>query len=887
MSLRKKFFLFVTLTLTLMLLIASVTSNHTTMQAFRAVERRFFRQDMARVQNRLDSELQILRGYAADWGAWDSMYFFMEDGSSRRFDEMLDSNSLRALDVDLLALFDSAFRPVVAYIVDSGGGKKPLPERLSADLKNKAPLLMEKARQGAYDRILATGDSVFLLGVSPILMTNRTGPSRGLILVGASLEKRLPVLIESLGTDFDLFPVRSEAMPDRSSGDVLIFAGENGEAAVWQNREEDASIMINAPRTIYEKGRESIIASFFWVVMSGIGIFSVVMLLLEKLVLRRLRNLREVSDKISGEGKIELRVPVEGHDEITALSSSFNALLHSLENLVMDIPDALFITDAEGDIILVNSAAHKILGRSDGEDLKDIHISTILGEEKFDSFKKHGSSRGGKSEEGDVFEAQLLRVDGTLVPVEIHRRHITFGALPFSLLLARDLTERKKLEERLADKAYFDDLTGLPNRYSFIKALNRALKSREASEQKTSVAVINMDHFKLINAQVGNFNGDRILLTTAERVKSLLEPPEQLYRTGGDEFSLLLPAPADGNDRTQLLIDRIRKAIGESCAVGDESVFPSASIGVLLDIAEGKTSSGVIDASLHALAEARKSGIGGVGYYRTPEARERNETDANILTIQAELHAAMEKDEFLPYFQPVCSLDSGSVHGFETLARWLHPRKGLLLPAAFISQAEHTGFIPTIDTCMIENALRALVGSDSLEKPRSTFFTANGSSLFLRSLSAVETIEFLLEKTGADPTRFTMEVTESTLIENLDDVRRKLDRLKQSGIRIALDDFGTGFSSLQYINRLPFDCIKLDRTFISQIFHSAKTEYMIRTIIAMGRELGLDVIAEGVETEEQRAWLEKAGCLKAQGYYFSKPVPWNEAEKMILKGGVR
>ncbi|HOO88055.1 MAG TPA: EAL domain-containing protein, partial [Synergistales bacterium] len=215
------------------------------------------------------------------------------------------------------------------------------------------------------------------------------------------------------------------------------------------------------------------------------------------------------------------------------------------------------------------------------------------------------------------------------------------------------------------------------------------------------------------------------------------------------------------------------------------------------------------------------------------------------------------------------------------LSRWKHPQKGILPPAAFIPQAEQTGFVANLDTRMLEHALDAVNTARRLNPQLRLFFSSNASSVFLRSAAAVESVKFFLESTGADPTRFTLEVTESSLIENLDDVHVKLDLLKESGIRIALDDFGTGYSSLQYINNLPLDVIKLDRAFVSQLFVSAKTERMMRSIITMGRDLGLDIIAEGVETAEQLAWLKSAGCPKAQGYYFSPPVPWDEAQRMI------
>lgn len=882
MSLQKKFFLYLVAMLTLTLLFTSVESRRTTAKAFQEVERQFFRQDMARVQNLLDAELRMLRRYAVDWGAWDDIHVFMKGKNRACFGEIIAGGTLRALDVDLLILFDEELRPAAALSVGPDGEEEDVAEVLLEELSAQASVLREKADRKGADAVLTLGGVPFLVGFAPVNTNDRIGPSRGLLLAGAALENRLPAMRESLGAEFDILSEGPEESPERSSCDVLIAADANGEAFVWQARGENRFLRIHAPRTIYLKGKDAISASYLLILLSGAAILFAATLLLDRLVIFRLQRFRMISDTIAAEGAIELRVPVCGGDEITALARSFNSLLRTLETLVMDIPDILLVVDAEDLLVLANTAAKTALGRKEDEDVKGIRLSTLLDRNIEDSYTKHGVHGVREYKKRNIFEARLLRADGSFLSVEIHRRIIDFGDRPLHLLLARDLTERKKLEERLAKKAYFDDLTGLPNRNAFVRALNRTLHKREPSQPPSSVAVVNMDHFKLVNAQVGNFNGDRILLATAERIGNFLLPPARLYRTGGDEFSLLLPFSGDRDKELSPLMERIRKAVAEPHAAGMETVFPSASIGVVENIFEKRTASEVIDAALYALAQARREGLGHVAYYETPNSATRETSVPNILTFQAELRAALRNDEFVPFFQPVHSLDTMKLCGFETLARWRRPGKGFLPPASFIPHAEHTGLIATLDVMMMEHALRAIVSANMLSASP-IFFTANASSIFLRGVAATEAVEFILDAVGADATLFTLEMTESALIENLDEVREKLERLKRSGIKIALDDFGTGYSSLQYVNRLPLDCIKLDKAFVGQIRQSRKTEYMMRSIISMGRDLGLDIIAEGAETADQVEWLKNAGCAKVQGYYFSRPVPWDEAEKMIRK----
>ena len=879
MPLRRLFLFLMMLLPALVLVLTSFTSQRTTLKAFDDVERRFFIQDMARVQNRLDEELRVLRNSAADWGARDSLRASVEEGRGHRFDELFDGPTMLASGMEVLLIFDPERRPLLSFFEGEFFAEQRLPDSLANGVENVIPSLMERSRDGAFAEMLPLGGAAYMFGVGPVSRTDRTGPPQGMLLIGRSLGKLLPEMRKSLGTEFDVLPGRPADVPDRSAGDVLILSGDGDGAVVWQGRGNEFSVRIDAPGLIRQRGLEAVEASRLWIPLTCAGTLGLLLLLLDRVILRRLRKLREVSERIVAGESLTLRVDEEGPEEIFALSRSFNVLLRTLHDLVMNIPDPFILADADGVITLANDAAHSVL--SYGTDLKGTPLSSLLvKKEDGPAAGKNTAEKNTDAKDGHgVFEASFVRADGSLLPVEVHRRSFTFGARPLSLLLARDLKERKQFEERLARKAYFDDLTGLPNRHSLLKAINRLLNDG-ARTRTFSLAVFNMDHFKLVNSQVGNLNGDRILLLIAEKIKELQEPDAQLFRTSGDEFALLFPLPEGGESEEMLLMERIRKGIATPCEVGDETVFPSASIGVLVDIAEGKNASGAIDAALHAVTQARKNGIGRIARYVAPEVREYTR-GPNLLTLQAELQVAMERHEFVPYFQPVHDLVSEKICGFETLARWMRQDGGMLAPCDFVPQAEHTGFIPNIDICMMEHALRAIVRTRDLARTSRLFFSANGSPLFFRGLASMETVEFLIETTGADPKLFTIEVTESALIDNLDDVHRKLDYLKSCGVKIALDDFGTGYSSLQYINHLPFDYLKLDRAFVSQLFSSEKTEHMMRTIIGLARDLRMEIVAEGVETAEQLSWLRAAGCPKAQGFYFSRPVAWDAAEAMI------
>lgn len=867
------------------------------MKAFRQVERRFFEQDMARVQTRLDEELRLVGRYARDWGAWDDMYFFMEDMDPYLFDFLIDRRALGALGLDMVVLLAAQpLLPHVGYGVDDKDEARPLSDPFLKDLERLSPALRQKALQGPFEAILSLGGDLYLTGISPILMTNQTGPPRGVLLTGSRLERKKGTLAASLKTDFDLLPLEGDGAPDRLSGAVSIKPDAEGTAFVSQLRngalEGTAPLLvrIRAPRSIYNEGVNAVVRSFLWIFASAAAILIVVMALLNSFVLHRLDILREVADDIVTRGGFGLRVPLTGDDEITTFSSSFNTVLDTLENLIADIPDTLIVADRDGFILHANRAAHAALGLLEAENLTGRPLPEIIS--KADS--RNDRPIRTAPTDGDaahslcaetVFEAHLLRSDGTRSPVEIHRQDILFGKRPLALLLARDLTERKDFERRLEKKAYHDDLTGLPNRYAFTERLNRALEETRSSGKIYFSALINLDKFKLINSQAGHTYGDRILVTTARRLADVLGEEFQPCRTGGDEFSFLVPASSRDTlrEEAEVLTEKVHQAIATACRVGNETFFPSASIGVLLDIALCSSPSEVMSRTMAALIEAKKMGMG-LTAYADPKG-ERDDLKINVLLLNAEMHQAVTKEEFVPFYQPICSIDTREPAGFETLARWNHPLRGLLPPSEFISVAEQTGFIKEIDLYMIRSTLKNMERLKRDGSRSDLFFSVNGSPTFFQDSHYLSALEDTIRNADLAPSHLVLEVTESLLIENLSDVSRKLSRIKDMGIDIALDDFGSGYSSLQYLNELPFDYIKIDRSFVTKVFESPKDERLLRTMIDMAKDLNLKPIAEGVETEAQLSWLRQAGCDNAQGYLFSKPIPWSEALQMM--GGTK
>lgn len=900
MKLQKKVFFSIVLTLASLSFIMSVTSNYKTVKAFSELEMRFFQQDMMRVQGQIDDQVHKLHQYASDWGAWDAMYDFLKTKDSTEFSALINGYNLRALAIDFFLILDDAGEIITAYTVSIMGEEVPLSEYMLKDLKKAFSFL--SADKDVYipeehksiDGIITLNDRPFLVSGNPILTTNWTGPSRGYVFVGFNLKEKLAGIARSLGMTPDFLPVVTGTLPERKSGDIVLNEEKEGKASIWQLRDDiigtnqQYAIRLLVSRDVYNEGQKSLFHSYLWIIFNGIAVIVLVLKLLDVFVLRRLSKMQETADTITDSMNISLRVPVSSSDEISALGDSFNVLLNTLENLLMDIPDPMFITDTSGHIIQINTAALRVIGikfRQDS-DIEGIHLSSILRKKSFTDAKDMKPDRDAflfkSGEFHEVYEAQLIsRENSEPIDVEIHQQMIVFGKKYVVLFLARDLRDRKKLERRLEYRAYYDDLTGLPNRISLIEKLTVMLKGYKPNpSKKTAFVVMNMDHFKLINSQLGSSNGDRVLLIIAERLKDLLLKDAEIFRTGGDEFTLLF-RDLDSDSAVKFLKDRIAEVhntVSAPCSVGDGSVYPSISIGVITNIFDkqfAKNPTLVIEKAMQALKRAKKTGLGITVFHDEEKQNDSSLNSIDILVMRAELHSALEREEFIPYFQPIYDIKSRTLSGFETLVRWQHPTKGFMPPGQFIPYAESMGLVGDIDRLMVVKALETLN-----DIPSHIYISANGSSNFLHIPNVEEILQSCLDRTGADPSRFVLEVTESVLIDNFDSISKLLEKLRKQGIRIYLDDFGTGYSSLQYVHSLPLDCLKLDMSFVSRVLNSEKDARILRSIIDMANALNLDTIAEGVESEEQLLWLKDAGCNKAQGYYFSKPMPLKAMKKL-------
>jgi diguanylate cyclase (GGDEF)-like protein len=443
---------------------------------------------------------------------------------------------------------------------------------------------------------------------------------------------------------------------------------------------------------------------------------------------------------------------------------------------------------------------------------------------------------------------------------------------------AEERTKRKRAEEQLLHNAFHDALTGLPNRALFIDRLRQSIRRiRRRRDYLFAVLFLDLDNFKNINDDLGHMAGDQLLIAIARRLEACLRSSDTLARLGGDEFTILLDDIKDISDSIRVA-NRIYKELTPPFNLDRHEVFTTASIGIALsatgydqpeDILRdadtamhhaktfGKTRHEVFDSSMQARATTR-------------------------LQLETELQQAVERQEFRIYYQPIVSLETSRITSFEALVRWQHPQRGIVSPAEFISVAEKTGLIIPIGQWVLREACRQTrTWQAQFPKNQSLSISVNLSDKQLTQPNLIEQIDQILRETDLDARSLKLEIMENVITENPEPVAKMLLQLRDLGVQFSIDDFGTGYSSLSYLYHFPFDTLKIDQSFISGMGINNDNSEIIRTIIMLAYNLGMNVTAEGVETAGQLAQLRNLECEHGQGYYFSRPVDSETASALI------
>ncbi len=447
-----------------------------------------------------------------------------------------------------------------------------------------------------------------------------------------------------------------------------------------------------------------------------------------------------------------------------------------------------------------------------------------------------------------------------------------------------DISARKRAEAQLRHDAMHDALTRLPNRTLYLDRLDIALRRYHRNKDKQfAVLFFDLDRFKNVNDSLGHSIGDELLLAAAKRLQQFLRPGDTLARLGGDEFAILLN-DLEGLADAQQVAERIHELLAREFTIGGHEVYTSASIGIALSASHYQRPEEMLrDADL-AMYQAKRSGDVAAEVFDS----DMHQSAIAVLKLETDLRRAVERQEFVLHYQPIVSLATERIIGFEALLRWQHPERGLLHPEQFIGAAEETGLIVPICWLGLHEAclqLREWQYRFPTHPPLSVSINISGK-LFLQARMAERVLAALAE-CGLSPECLHLEITESAMLDHREAALAELRALRQAGIELHVDDFGTGYSSLTYLQRFSYDSLKIDRSFVGNVLRTEETNAIVKAIIALGKMLGMNVIAEGVETREQLLWLREAQCPQGQGFWFSEPLDSAAVGSLLWKGARR
>jgi diguanylate cyclase (GGDEF)-like protein/PAS domain S-box-containing protein len=546
------------------------------------------------------------------------------------------------------------------------------------------------------------------------------------------------------------------------------------------------------------------------------------------------------------------------------------------QSLVQNATDIISIVDAEGTVRYASPSHQRVLGFDPseivgGSGVAHVHPDDLAWLEQVlqDVRCTPGADQS--------FELRVRHRDGSWRTLEMTVVNLLGDPSVAGIVTnARDVTERNALEDQLAHQAFHDPLTGLPNRALFMDRLTHGLARANRSADSLVVLYLDLDQFKVINDSLGHKSGDQLLVAVGQRLSACVRPGDTIARLGGDEFTILL----DGADLAGAVrvAERILEWLSAPISLDARDVVVGASIGIAPKTSPEDRPDDLLRNADMAMYTAKH---GGKDRYAIFDAAMQTRAWKR-LELESDLRRAVERGEFRVHYQPIVRLATGEVVEVEALVRWEHPERGLVAPADFIPVAEETGLILPIGWWVLREACQqACAWHVTFSDSPALVVSVNLSPRMFQHPTMVEDLAGILQETGLEPGCLKLEITEGIMMQNGASATETLIRMKSLGVKLAIDDFGTGYSSLAYLQYFPVDVLKIDRSFVSRLDQGMENRAIVRTIVGLAETLGLTVVGEGVETAEQLASLQELGCGIGQGYYFSKPIPADEASRWL------
>lgn len=834
--------------------------------SYESLETDAIRQSTEQVVKALQAELRQIAVVGNDYASWDEMYAFVRDRNAKFAELNFSKLGLREMDLDAVFVVDETGREIYSAEQRATGdfytvpATEPVRKALQANLK--ALNMLPKERDERL--VLRLPDGVAVVDASPIIQTDRTGPSRGTLvfvrrlgpetLARISSVSQLPVAMWDLARMPDGAVPASVVRWAQSGGEsrfsMPLGDGEIAGYARLAALDGTAAIVLgtHTPRAVYQQGRETkrflLVAIVFMVVL----VIAITVVLDYKLE-RSVRQAR-VSETL------------------------YRAVVEQAE-------EGIILLDPETHIVLqANPAVVRLSGRG-AEDLHQRNIEEIVDADSLPLLWGVLSDSAGATRA--PCEVGFRRADGSLLDVEISASPVLLEDRRLVSLLIRDVSQRKLAEARLLDHqrrlehlANHDPLTGLPNRLYLNFRLPGLID--QAGRERASLAVyyIDVDHFKNINDSSGHEVGDGVLCAMAERLRHIVSKDDLVARISGDEFVVV--SIARDPRAFEKVATRVTEHLREPLTIDGRDYAVSVSLGVSVYPRDGSSAPELLRSADIALYQAKERGRDNFAFF----ADEMNVRVNERMQLEQALRVALSEGQLSVHYQPLVDLKSEHIAGLEALARWKHPEFGDVPPAQFIPVAEECGLIVELGEVVLRQVCAQLAEWSHAGIPVVPV-AVNVSAQQLQRTNIRDRVLAICAEYDVAPGLLQIELTESTVMREIDRQIGALEGLRAAGVRISIDDFGTGYSSLSYLKHLPIDHLKIDRSFVRDMAVDTNDAAIVSAIISMARSLKLETIAEGVETAQHALRLASLGCDFAQGFYFSGPLPAEDCRRLLAE----
>lgn len=871
-----------------------------------AFERDLAAANVRRARNSLLQDMVRIDKLVKDWAWWDDTYHFMGSLSDEYVDSNVTPDVFRNQGLSVIA-FVTPYGEILhaAYMPHDGEELVTPPEALLNHVRQTGLAYPAEDLLGGQPEIINIGGSLWMAASRAVLTSQQTGPARGRVWMIQEVDgDYVEHLSERTELALHIQALDAQGLPEAMSA-LRANPEDMNEAVVAADRSviwsglllPDAAggapiaLIASAPREVAVLADRTIKTALAVVLVFGLVGFLGSIAFLEKWILSRLSALSAMVRRDAPSA--QLCAIGQRCDEIDQLSN----LVDSAFTSIRENEHVLQESEARYRAIFMNTGTPGILINGDTSiavaNTEFLHLAGVTEEHmrtgpSWTAFfhpddtqrmlRYHSQRRQDENSAPRTYEARLVDAAGAL-----HHVRLTVAMIPRSqqsIAFLLDISDIKAAEGKLQELAYADPLTGLPNRLCAMERLDRTLAELNPESDSLAVFLLDIDDFKILNDSWGHAVGDIVLMEIGRRLSSILPASQMVGRLGGDEF-IIVPGLNGTREEYAQLAQKLVDAFTTAFAFAGTETYLGVSVGLALFPEDGRTAGQLVRCADLAMYQAKSSGKN-IYQFHSPELTLRAQ---RRVEIESELRQALDSGEIVPFFQPIIDLETGLIIGAEALARWRKPDGSLVPPADFIPVAEQTSLIMDIDLSILAKACQEVRAWDEngLGNLR---VSCNVSARHFQRGNLPRDVRSALEASALPPSQLTLEVTETLYMENIDQVRDTMEAIDRMGVASALDDFGTGYSSLSYLHTLPFDVLKIDRSFVKNLPEESALA-LVRAMLGIAASLDITPLAEGIETLEQARLLKSLGCKRGQGYLFSPPVPAEVFAGLLMKQNQR